>query len=96
MKKLVATLGASALMAVGAVAAAPAASAHWADACQYDIYGAYALRVMCPTSIPGTQFSMTTLCSNGVRRSTPMTLQGRWAFNNCYPYRPTSSVVYYR
>ena len=97
MKKLVATLGAFAALGVTGVATAPSASAHWADHCQYANLSTYGVSVMCPKSTtPGTQFSFLATCSNGVKTSSPMTLQGSWTRITCYPSRFTGGVVYYR
>ena len=97
MKKFAALLGAVVTtMAVG-VATAPSASAHWADSCQYQLSGGgTTVSVMCPTSVPGVQFSLLATCSNGVKKSSPMTLQGNWTSVSCAPSSYRSGQLFYR
>jgi hypothetical protein len=97
MKKLAALLGAVVTTMVAGVATAPSASAHWADACQYRLSGgATTVSVMCPKSVPGVQFSLLATCSNGVRKSSPMTLQGSWTSVSCAPSTYRSGQLFYR
>jgi hypothetical protein len=95
--KLAAMFAVVAAAGAAGVATAPSASAHWADACQYKLSGGgTTVSVMCPKSTPGVQFSLLATCSNGVKKSSPMTLQGNWTSVSCAPYTYRSGQLFYR